>query len=977
MSAVDRAGARLTTARSTWLTFVCSAAALLSVIIAANGPAQREQAEVSWPAADAPADLLRVDRDDDLWFTPLLVSSHSAESLLVSIPCAVTASAGPVLVFATVRRPEEAPGLAIVLRDATLEVRLGASLLTAAHWPAARDCRGRLGIDDFGWQLSRDDELLAAGVAPAPVVSGFYTAVDPSGGEIVRAELTTRPFASRLSARQWGFYAAAVVLGGFAMSGLSRRRAPASSRGRPRPGLEDVVVVASLVLWWMIGPWYFDDGWLMATVRSHRTSGSFNNYFDTVATQLPLGFAHHVILTPFAKADAPFLAWRLVPLAACIGTWMLLRTAYRLLVGDDGPRSGIVALAAGFLTFAFAWLMTLRPEPVVAFLCSVAGVGCLYYARHHSRQALSVAVSAAAVSATLHPSGFVAVAPLVVAVPTLLRDARQGLAHIAEISAVMLIGATIAIGLLFADTDIGLWRRNYSRFAADGFHSHGVNDEVIRYRDLLTNGPVPAVASVLFGALALVLFIARLVSRRGRIQRLDAAGFALLVGAALLTITPSKWIYHFGSAAAVASLAIAIETARISEKADRTSPSIRRLRGWHGAATVVAVGLIVGRSLASTADAQYFLDPGTVHIRPRVAHATLLTIALGALAVAHFARRRQRATETASQWAIPVGLIVVAATSVMLLGIGPSVNGRSWSFARRGVPDALGRGCSLADHIDVSDPLALQTLRPASPSQSELVATDARAVHPPLPELADVSVYSTDLHGVAATGTLRTPWFELAPSGTDRDLIVAVKGRTNHDGNELAAEWAQRAPEEAPIARTVVQIDRQPERLNGPMWMGWRIIRLNRLAPVPAAADLVRLVARDSGTGPGGYLAFSAPIIVPHTRLSTDLDRRTVLVSPPQLPVFTCASPPQLDDGLATMPDVAIGFTYSASVSEIAEIGSASGPWYLAADAYPVRRDWAWLTDTNAVMLIRLDDKASIGREIPATIRSIRSRSAR
>jgi hypothetical protein len=60
-------------------------------------------------------------------------------------------------------------------------------------------------------------------------------------------------------------------------------------------------------------------------------------------------------------------------------------------------------------------------------------------------------------------------------------------------------------------------------------------------------------------------------------------------------------------------------------------------------------------------------------------------------------------------------------------------------------------------------------------------------------------------------------------------------------------------------------------------------------------------------------------------------------------------------------------------VSEIAEIGSASGPWYLAADVYPVRRDWAWLTDTDAVMLMRLDAKASIGREIPATVRSIRS----
>jgi hypothetical protein len=151
--------------------------------------------------------------------------------------------------------------------------------------------------------------------------------------------------------------------------------------------------------------------------------------------------------------------------------------------------------------------------------------------------------------------------------------------------------------------------------------------------------------------------------------------------------------------------------------------------------------------------------------------------------------------------------------------------------------------------------------------------------------------------------------------------------------------------------------------------MGWRIVRLNRLARIPAQADLVRLVAHDRDRGPGGHLAVSAPITVPHSRLTTYLDDRTVLVSPPQLPVFACVSPPALDDGLAAMPDVAIGFEYDTSVREIGEIGSGSGPWYLAADAYRVDRQWAWLTDTDAFMVLRRDDDASVGREISATIR--------
>ena len=972
---------RLTITRSAWIALVCAIAAFVCVLVAARGPAHRELAQVSWPANDAAAQPLTVDPAEKLWYTPLLVSSQTADSLAVTLPCELGSPSNPALIFATARRPADVFALAMTLRGATLEVTIGTDRLASVPWPANENCIARFHVDDFGWQLSRGDAIVASGVVFPPTVSGFYTEIDPASASGVRAELTTRPFGSRPSTRQWVFDAAAVVFGVLALSVLwTRRTTRAVARvGWPTRRVEDVVVVGALAVWWIVGPWFYDDGWLMATVRSHTTTGSFNNFFDTWAAQLPLGFVHHMILMPFAELGAPFLVWRIVPLVACIGTWILLRRAYSMVIGDDGARSGRVALTAAFLTFCFGWLMTLRPEPIVAFLSAAAGVACLHYARSYSRRALIVAVAAAAVAATLHPSGVVAGAALVVVLPTLVRDGRRSLAHAVEITTVMLIGMALALGLLFADTDIELWRRNRSLFATDGFHSRGIFDELMRYRDLLTNGTVPEVASVLFGALALGLFVTMLVVRRGRVRRLDAAGFALLSAGALLTITPSKWTYHFGSAAAIASFAIAVETARLAgagsldEQSEPMPRRDHRLRAWPLGAVVIAVGLVVGRSLASKADAQYFMKLSTPHINSLLARVSMVVVAVGVLVFARFAHDRERARAAIAQWVIPVGLLVAATTSVILLVVAPIIDGPPWSIARRGVPDALGDGCSVGDHIDVSDPRQLQTLTPIGSPSGDLDLSDGRPVHPPLQELADVPVYATDIAGWGATGTLWTPWFQVPATADDRDVVLALAGRTNHDGNEFTAEWARHDNVEQPLGRTQIRIDRASGQRNGDYWMDWRIVRLSRIAPAPAGADLVRFVARDQGQGVDDYIAFSAPFTVPHARLSTYIDHRTVLVSPPQLPVLACTTAPYLDDGLAAMPDVTIGFLYDRSVSEIAEIGNLSGPWHLADDAYRVRRVWAWLSDTDAVMVMLHDDMPDTGRVVAPTIRHIRT----
>ena len=138
---------------------------------------------------------------------------------------------------------------------------------------------------------------------------------------------------------------------------------------------------------------------------------------------------------------------------------------------------------------------------------------------------------------------------------------------------------------MFADTDAARWRVDRGLFAGDGFHSRGVLDEVDRYRDLLANGSIPALASVLVAGVALLAWIVATIARRtSNGSATDATplvfGGILLAAVMLLTLTPSKWTYHFGSLSAFAALAIAAESSRVAT-----------MRGRRGA--IVGVPVVV------------------------------------------------------------------------------------------------------------------------------------------------------------------------------------------------------------------------------------------------------------------------------------------------------------------------------------------------------------------------------------------------
>lgn len=953
-----------------WVALLAGVCALLCALGAAWGPASAERAEVSWPArTDAPTAADESARPA-LWYAPLLLSAHTAQRLHVELPCTVAPAEAPALVFGTARQAEEVWGLGITAAAGTLTLRVGTDTIASVPWgPATDACAARLEFDDTAWRLTRDGTEFASGDHGAPAVSGFWTELPPDARGALHAELVTRTYSSAPSARQVALTVLAVLFAGAALLLLAPRRhgsarADAPRLVRPRAGALDAGVVAALVAWWALGPWFYDDGWLMATVRARQSGGSFSNYYDTLATQMPLGFAHHMLLSPFAAVDAPFLWWRLVPLAACVGTWALLRVALANLERPDQGRLARVTLAVAFSVFAFAWLMTLRPEPVVSLLSAVVLVGVLAYRRSMSRLGLSLALVGAAVAATLHPSGFVAGAPLVAALPTLWRDVRRGVRATADVATAVLLGVTAGVLLLFADTDVSRWREARAIFSQDGFHSGGVLQETLRYHDLLTNGSIPGLASVLFAAAALLSFAVatvRVATRRRRFTERDIAGLSLLVAALLLTTTPSKWVYHFGSGAAVATLAIAVETSRVARVRGRAGV-------WLRGAVVVLVALLLARSFRNPGDAQYFLHVRTA-VAPVLGNALLwLGVAAAVLLIGRTLRRALMVDQDrVFAAAVPIGLAVVVAVTAVTFAAVPLVRGPWWAFSRTAWHDALQGGCTFGDRIEVSDPRDGAPLIPGDADPSALSTADASQLHRLPPEIGSAHVFGTDIAGDEAIGELITPWYDVRAVDADDDIAVAVGGRMGYERTRLEVEWATSGDGGREVmARGDVVVKRNPGLVYGQQ--PWRMVRMRP----PDGAKELRLIGYDDASEPGGNLAFSAPIaLAPSRSLSSYLSGNTTLISPPELPLLRCSEPASIRGGIAQMPDVVVGFQYDTAGREISELGSETGPWYLAEDAHPTRRLWAWLTDRDAVSVTMPDDEALIGRLLPADIRYV------
>lgn len=360
------------------------------------------------------------------------------------------------------------------------------------------------------------------------------------------------------------------------------RRAPPRWRTTLRPRWPDAATLALALLWTPLAPMTDDDGYYAAMARNVAHSGYVGQYFQLFDQSfVPLTWPWYALSWWERVADTP-LGLRVPVLVMVLVTWVFVRRSADLLLGDHprwgrargGGRAGgalrsrAVWLLA--LTYAAAWtpyVMGVRPEAVSALGSAIALTGVLTTVRTGRLLPVSLGVVAAAMAAAAHPTGAVAIAPLVAGLPAAWRAIRADRRWLGVVRLVLVVApGAVATAAGFADGTLYDFVRG--RAVAKAVQTpESWTDEWVRYGFLL-NPDIPMGSyakrtTVLVALLAIALSLALVAASRGRrlAEDLGARALAVTATTALLAfvalwVTPSKWTHHFGSLSALTPLAL-------------------------------------------------------------------------------------------------------------------------------------------------------------------------------------------------------------------------------------------------------------------------------------------------------------------------------------------------------------------------------------------------------------------------------------
>ena len=737
----------------------------------------------------------------------------------------------------------------------------------------------------------------------------------------------------------------------------------------------DGVVVGGFALWYVIGANSSDDGYILAMARVADHAGYMSNYFRWFGSpEDPFGWYYNVLALMTHVSDASI--WiRLPDLICALLCWLLLSREVLPRLGPAVSGSRAAMWAAGFVLLA-AWMPFnngLRPEGQIATGALVTYVLIERAITSGRLTPAALAITTAAFTLGIQPTGLIAVAALVAGGRPILRILmrRRTLVGTWPLVAPLLAAGTVVLTVVFADQTLATVLEATRIRTAIG-PSQEWYTEILRYYYLIlptTDAAISRRVAFLFTVMCLFPSLFMMLRRkrvpgvaRGPAWRLMGVIFATIF---FLMFTPTKWIHHFGLFAAVGGAMAALATVMVS-------PAV--LRSARNRMTFLAlVFFVLAMCFASTNGWWYVSNFGAPFNNsvPQLGGVSVSTMffalfvltALWAFWLHVSPRREPRLVRLLTTAPIPIaaGFMVIVFIASMAIGVVrqyPTYS-NGWANVR-----AFAGGCGLADDVlvepDSNDgflqpmpgdygplgPLGGATPTGFSPNgvPEKIIAEAIRLNNPqpgtdydwnrpvklsrpgvngstvPLPyglDPARVPVAGSYSTAAQQESKLASAWYAL-PAPDDAHPLVVITAAGTIAGTSVAEGLSSGQTVDLEYATRGADGAPVPAGRVQPYDIGptpsWRNLRYPR-EQIPADAVAVRVIAEDLSLGQGDWVAVTPPR-VPEVRSVQEYvgSSQPVLMDWAVGLAFPCQQPMLHANGVTDIPKFRISPDYYAKL---------------------------------------------------------------
>ncbi|MFW0153289.1 arabinosyltransferase domain-containing protein [Mycobacterium sp. smrl_JER01] len=742
----------------------------------------------------------------------------------------------------------------------------------------------------------------------------------------------------------------------------------------------DGVVISGFAIWYVIGANSSDDGYILQMARVAEHAGYMSNYFRWFGSpEDPFGWYYNVLalMTQISTASI----WiRLPDLICALVCWLLLSREVLPRLGPAVSGSRAALWAAGLVLLA-AWMPFnngLRPEGQIATGALITYVLIERAVTSGRLTPAALAVTTAAFTLGIQPTGLIAVAALVAGGRPILRILmrRRQTVGLWPLLAPLLAAGTVILAVVFADQTLATVLEATKIRTAIG-PSQEWYTENLRYYYLIlptTDGAIARRVAFLFTALCLFssLFI---MLRRKRVPGVARGPAWRLMGVIFATIfflmfTPTKWVHHFGLFAAAGGAMAALATVLVSPVVLRSARNRMTF--------LAAVLFVLALSFASTNGWWYVSNFGVPYNTsvPQLGGVTVSAVFFALFGIAalwafllHVGNKQESRlvhTLTAAPIPLAAGLMVVFMMASLAIGVVrqyPTYS-NGWSNIR-----AFAGGCGLADDVLVepnSNDGFLQPIPPApgqpfwgplgplggvdatgfSPNgvPDRIIAEAIRLNNPqpgtdydwnrpialsrpgvngstvPLPyglDPARVPVAGTYSTGPQQESRLTSAWYAL-PAADDAHPLVVITAAGTIAGTSVANAFTSGQTVELEYA--TAGPDGAPVLAGrvSPYDIGptpsWRNLRFPR-AQIADDAVAVRVIAEDLSLGQGDWVAVTPPR-VPEVRSVQEYvgSQQPVLMDWAVGLAFPCQQPMLHANGVTEIPRFRISPDYFAKL---------------------------------------------------------------